>query len=239
MEWIDLTLPSPAENLALDEAWLELAERGELATELLRFWEPPTPFVVLGRASSVHQEVERQVCQQRSIPILRRCSGGGTILALAGCLLYALILRRPAGENWGHIEQVHAQVLDRVRRGLASVGLQVTRRGTSDLVWGDRKVSGNSVRLKRHAVLYHGTLLYGADLDLIAACLQPPPRQPDYRADRSHREFIANLPVARGTLIEGLRTVWGADRPIRDWPVAEVTRLVAEKYSREGWNLER
>jgi len=51
MKLLDLTLPSPAENLALDEALLDAAEAGEMADEVLRFWESPQPLVVVGRSS--------------------------------------------------------------------------------------------------------------------------------------------------------------------------------------------
>ena len=44
---MDLTLPSPAENLALDEALLEEAEATGRPTETLRFWEPARPMVVV------------------------------------------------------------------------------------------------------------------------------------------------------------------------------------------------
>jgi lipoate-protein ligase A len=37
---LDLTLPTPAENLALDEALLDAAEAGEIQDDLLRLWEP-------------------------------------------------------------------------------------------------------------------------------------------------------------------------------------------------------
>jgi len=49
MRYLDLTLPTPAENLALDEALLEEAERAGRATETLRVWEPREPIVVVGR----------------------------------------------------------------------------------------------------------------------------------------------------------------------------------------------
>ena len=40
MQRLDLTLDSPAENLALDEALLLAAESGEIRSEVLRIWEP-------------------------------------------------------------------------------------------------------------------------------------------------------------------------------------------------------
>lgn len=48
MRYLDLTLPTPAENLALDEALLEEAENAAKPLETLRFWEPPQNMAIVG-----------------------------------------------------------------------------------------------------------------------------------------------------------------------------------------------
>src|SRR5213595_308411 len=91
MHLLDFTLPTPAENLACDEALLEAFEAAE-GRGVLRFWEPADYFVVTGYANHVSTEVDRAACAAEGIPILRRCSGGGTVLQGAGCLNYSLVL---------------------------------------------------------------------------------------------------------------------------------------------------
>src|SRR6266480_945364 len=91
MTLLDLTLPTPAENLACDEALLDAAESCS-GGEVLRFWESPEYFVVVGYANKVATEVNVATCEARGIPILRRCSGGGTVVQGPGCLSYALVL---------------------------------------------------------------------------------------------------------------------------------------------------
>ena len=106
-----MTLPSPAENLALDEALLEEAERGSQPAEVLRLWEPAATMVVVGRATKVDSEVHVATCRERQIPILRRSSGGAAIVTGPGCLMYALVLshqRRPALRR---IQEAHRLVL--------------------------------------------------------------------------------------------------------------------------------
>jgi len=70
MKLLDLTLPTPAENVALDEALLDAAEAGEINDEVLRLWESPTVAVVVGRSSRVEEEVNLVACQEAGIPIL-------------------------------------------------------------------------------------------------------------------------------------------------------------------------
>ncbi|MEI9961799.1 MAG: hypothetical protein WDM76_11890 [Limisphaerales bacterium] len=103
MKHLDLTLPSPAENLACDEALLDWCEENP-NEEILRFWESPENFIVVGYANKIATEVNIPACKSKKIPIFRRCSGGGTVVQGPGCLNYALILRiaddGPASHNY-------------------------------------------------------------------------------------------------------------------------------------------
>ncbi len=239
MELLDLTLPTPAENLALDEALLEMAEESSRPREILRLWEPAEPMVVVGRASQVEQEVRRDECARRGIPVFRRSSGGAAIVTGPGCLMYAVVL---SYENYPHlhmIEQAHRFVLERLLEGLRPLTPDMQRCGTSDLAIHGRKVSGNSMRARRTHLLYHGTLLYDFALDLIQACLKTPPRQPEYRAGRDHHEFVSNLPVSETELRAAVIRGWNVRGQLTDWPRAATRRLVEERYSRDEWNFRR
>lgn len=241
MRYLDLTLATAEENLALDEALLEEAEATEESaadesTEVLRVWESSTPAVVLGRSSRIDQEARRELCVRRGIPMLRRASGGASVVIGPGCLMYAVVLsteRRPALAS---LDEAHRFVLERVGAAARAAASGVEVQGTSDLTWDGRKFSGNSLRCKRRHLLYHGTLLYNFDLDLLADLLGEPPRQPDYRARRGHRDFVTNLPTTAERLKVGLRAAWSADRPLADWPRRRVVELVAERYSQASWN---
>src|SRR3989304_7070561 len=90
MRILDLSLPTPAENWALDEALLEEAEAAAQPLETLRFWEPQQYIVVVGRSSRIETEVHRDVCSELGIPILRRPSGGGAVVTGAGRALSVL-----------------------------------------------------------------------------------------------------------------------------------------------------
>ena len=92
MHFLDLTLPTPEENLACDEALLLQCEQ-EGGPEVLRVWEPASPFVVVGYGNRVRENVHIAICSALGIPVLRRCTGGGTVVQAPGCLNYALVLR--------------------------------------------------------------------------------------------------------------------------------------------------
>jgi lipoate-protein ligase A len=238
---LDLTLPTPAENLACDEALLEeRVGRGPGGEGVLRFWESAVPFVVLGFGNRVAEEVELEACRAAGVPVLRRCSGGGTVLQGPGCLSYSLVLPIDEAGPLSTITGANRFIMDRQARALSgALGEPVTVEGHTDLALGGRKISGNAQRRRRDWLLFHGTFLLGMDSALIAACLRPPPRQPEYRAGRSHEAFVTRLPLSTAVVKEALRRAWGATTASVACPADLMGALVTERYGRAEWNLAR
>jgi lipoate-protein ligase A len=234
---LDLTLATPEENLALDEALLDAADEGSQQGEILRFWEPPETLVVLGRSSKAEVETNCSRCNQAGATVLRRCSGGAAVVAGPGCLMYALVLSYELHPELRALDLAHRYVLSRLREAILPLVAGVQIRGTSDLAVGEQKFSGNSLRCKRGHLLYHGTLLYDFDLALLEDFLTLPPRQPAYRQGRGHGEFVTNLPVAGEQLKRAIAAVFGASERLAGWPRERMQRLVRERYSQEEWNL--
>ncbi len=189
MRFLNLTLDEAAANIALDDALLETAELAHPPLEILRLWEPRAPIVVVGRSSAVEREVRLEACRASHAPVVRRSSGGLSVVAGPGCLMYALVLSYELRPALRQLDIAHQQILGTLVAALRPLAPEIAIRGTSDLELGGRKVSGNSVRCKRRCLLYHGTLLYDFPLPLIGRLLQEPPRSPDYRAGRCARRL--------------------------------------------------
>lgn len=234
MKLLDLTLNRPEENLALDEALLDACE--ESGEETLRFWESETHFVVLGYSNKIDEEAHRDACRSAGIPVLRRASGGGTVLQGPGCLNYSLVVRtHHAGLDT--VTGTNHHIMTRLRLAFAHrLRRPVTIEGHTDLAIGGLKFSGNAQRRKRNAILFHGTFLYGFDFEKIEAFLKPPPRAPEYRAGRSHRDFVMNLEEDEGTIKSIVAETWKADKPLTRVPREAAWKLAEEKYSKDEWN---
>ena len=78
--WLDTELDTVEENLALDEALLEAAHEGRLATAVVRTWMATTPTVVLGSSSRIAAEVDPDACAAAGVRLIRRPSGGLTVV---------------------------------------------------------------------------------------------------------------------------------------------------------------
>ncbi len=236
--WLEAELESVEEQLALDEALLDEAHAGRLAVPVVRTWMAAAPAVVVGSSSRIDDEVDRAACVAAGVPILRRPSGGLTVVLGPGCLMWSVVAPLPAAPPPA-IERLHAAMLDPLAAALVAAGRLVVRRGSSDLAMTgvdvERKVSGNALRVRRAAVLYHGTLLDAFDLELVSRLLRHPPREPGYRAGRSHGSFLANLGLGQMTLNAAVRSAFAAVMPREEWPRDRVAGLVEERYASRVW----
>ena len=237
MNLCDLTLPTPEENLACDEVLLELCERGA-DDGLLRFWEPVQYFVVVGYGNKTAIEADLAFCQRQKIPVLRRCSGGGTVLQGPGCLNYTLILRIDSDGALASIPATNDFVLERHQQALAPLlRAPVEKQGHTDLSIGGLKFCGNAQRRRQRYLLFHGSFLLHLDIGLVERALPLPSKQPDYRANRAHADFLMNLEVPSRLIKAALAETWKAATPLRTIPFDEISLLAKEKYRADCWNF--
>ena len=236
MKYLELTFAEPERNLACDEALLELFETERIDDGLLRLWQPQNYFVVLGHSNRLRAEANSEACRAAGIPILRRMSGGGAVVQGPGCLNYSLLLDNEA-HDIRNIQATFRYVLNRHRCFLGDMLFDDVRiEGVSDLALGGRKFSGNAQYRKAHYVLVHGTLLVDFDLLMIDRFLRLPEKQPQYRANRPHLEFVTNLGLDPDRIRDGLRELWRAIATFDATLPEQVDRLVSQRYGREDWS---
>jgi len=180
--------PTVAENLALDEALAKSA--WATGRHLLRFWWGGPPAVVMGSSERSEQVVDAAACARHGVDVLKRCTGGGTVLQTGGVLNYSLIMPAPDHLN---LKAGFRQGTDVVCAILAAFGVTGTPQGTSDVAVGERKISGNAQASRWKALLVHGTLLVDFDFELAEKVLRHPLREPEYRRGRGDRDFIVTL----------------------------------------------
>jgi lipoate-protein ligase A len=188
MDVLCWSAPTVAENVAFDEALARSASG--TGRHLLRFWWGGPPAVVMGSNERAEQVVDSAACARLGVDVLKRCTGGGTVLQTDGVLNYSLVTPAPDHLN---LKAGFRPGSDLVCAILAPFGITGVAQGTSDVAVDDRKISGNAQARRWRALLVHGTLLVDFDLELAERLLLRPPREPEYRRGRSHRDFLVTL----------------------------------------------
>lgn len=239
MKFIEINTENIEEEIAIDEALLEESENSQ--DEFIRFWEAPSYYVVLGRGNKVAENIMRTRCEQDDIPILRRASGGGTILQGPGCLNYTLCLNLDRHSSLESIPNSNSYILKEMITVFHNANLEgVIMNGETDLTVGPKKFSGNAQRRKRKSLLFHGTILYNFDLSKIAYYLSHPPKEPDYRQNRDHTQFLDNITLNTELFKKSAIQHWKGDKcELNLATLKEKHPETFKKYHTKNWHFER
>ncbi|MDH4200888.1 MAG: hypothetical protein OEV66_10990 [Spirochaetia bacterium] len=163
--------------------------------------------VILGKNLIKENEI---YSHKKMPPVLKRSSGGGSVVHFYGNLNYGLILNIQAYPRYEAIQNSYAEILSCLAKSM-TCSLQFQPNGISDLCFtnkfGPRKISGNSQARKKKWLLHHGTILYDTgNIRKIAHFLQHPSKEPDYRNGKKHADFLVKY-LPRSTASEITRKI--------------------------------
>jgi len=189
--------------------------------------------VVLGLSGKIGELVNVDHFLKRPIHLIRRYTGGGTVVVDKSTLFATFIMNSKDAAvapyprdimRWS--EGVYKPVFDEMTKS-NSFSLR-----ENDYVLGDRKVGGNAQTITKNRWVHHTSFLWSFDPAKMQY-LQLPKKRPDYRADRDHGAFLTKLEqhvgsverfeAALGTHLEKLYQVLPASR---DEIEAEVSNLL-------------
>lgn len=164
-------IPGERRRLPFYLAAEEFVARHMLPDEDYFFLWIVEPTVIIGRNQLMETEVNTDYCRQHGIRIYRRKSGGGAVYADLRNIMMSFITATGAGP-----QQTFAAYTERVAEMLRSLGIDARAGGRNDVVVGpdDRKVSGNSFYRLGERSIAHGTMLFTADPERMAAVITPP-----------------------------------------------------------------
>lgn len=189
----DLSFQEAQENLDYEERLLKEAHNTSIT---LRFWEAKYDFVVLGRSNKAKTEVNIEECKKNHVPILKRCSGGGTILQSPGVLNYAIIA--PIKGGLTSIRKSNHLIMSAIVKELNQIQSGFALQGDSDITFLSKKCCGNAQKRSQDHFLFHGCfILKEVDIKKISLYLKHPSKEPDYRKQRSHDAFLCHCPLTQ------------------------------------------
>jgi lipoate---protein ligase len=235
---LELDLPS-AGHMALDEVLLDAVAAGR-RPPILRFWGWTEPTLVLGSNQAVANELDLPAVERHGFTVVRRLSGGGTMLAEPGrTITWSLVT--PVGpvagmsfvESFAHLDR---WAVDTLR----SLGVDAGYRPINDIVSPSGKIAGAAQARRRGALLHHVTMAYSMDPALLSELIRLGRPAVSDRGVRSAEKRVSPLDtlitLPRVEVVAALAAASGAGPGRLDPAELEAASDLAEsKYGRHDW----
>jgi len=202
-------IKNPVINLANEESLLGSVQPGE---SLLFLYENDTSLII-GRFQNPWKECRTGLLRRHGIPLIRRISGGGTVVHGPGNLNLSFITGASVPDK--------EKNLNFIIRALSRICVKIEMNPRYDLMLrksggmqGDAyKVSGSAFRQKSGRSMHHATLLVNADLGKLGLYLSNPGREILSRSVPSNPSQVANL----SDLSPGLKVSDVVDAIAAEW----------------------
>ena len=156
------TQTDPAYNLALEELLCE-----QYCDEAVMLWRNNNAIIV-GRNQNTAAEIDAGFVRENHIDVVRRMTGGGAVYHDLGNINYTIIAPGRQLET-----EAFARNADMIVQVLKSYGLDAAFQGRNDILLDGRKISGSAKRVLNDRTLFHGTMLFDADLSVLEKALTP------------------------------------------------------------------
>jgi len=154
-------------------------------------WQPDNIYLVLGRSNQGEEAIDKNQESIESIKILKRPSGGETVLLSSNMLVIATLIAIQKGMK---PKDYFVKANDIIIKTLSEFGVKnLSTKGISDISIGEKKILGSAIYKTSNAYFYHAILNIKEDISLISKYIKHPKREPDYRKGRSHTEFVTSL----------------------------------------------
>lgn len=184
MYTIENNINNPFYNLALEEY---LLKSESVPGDIVWLWQNE-PSVIIGRNQNTVEEINESLIREKGIHVARRLSGGGAVYHDFGNVNFTFISSsRKADPN------IFRRFTMPVIAALRDLGVNADFSGRNDIVVDAKKISGNAQAYHKNRMFHHGTLLYEADLDIIAAVLNVAPDKISSKGVKSVRSRVDNI----------------------------------------------
>jgi lipoate-protein ligase A len=154
-------------------------------------WQPDKKYIILGRSNNAEDSVFIEKAVNDNIEILKRPSGGETVILSPKTLVISVKL--PI-DNSLKVHKYFALINEKIIEALQNLGIENLRqKGISDISIGEKKILGSSIYKKPNSIFYHAVLNISESPETLEKYLKHPKREPDYRNGRKHSDFVTSL----------------------------------------------
>ena len=232
MLWLRLRNTPILDMLRLEEALYRADTRSWFITnEWDRSRTPPkeADAIVLGISGKVEEMVHAERAAQVGMPVIKRFTGGGTVIVDSDTIFASFLLAEGALPD---VEPYPQPILewtggiygDALRR----CGADGFRVNANDYCIGSLKFGGNAQAISGRRWLHHTSLLWQFDPERMSL-LRSPKRQPEYRQGREHCEFVRGLGESvsdRDCFLAALHAAVGSRMDLQEVPLVEAQAVL-------------
>lgn len=156
-------------NMGIDRAILKSVSEGE-SIPTLRLYSWSEPVVTVGYFQKVSETVNTAFCIENNIPVIRRITGGGTVLHNSE-ITYSFISPLKNSPVPSGLESSFKTIINPIINSLKAVGIDSSFKPINDIIANGKKISGSAQTRQQGVLLQHGTIITEIDEDLFKGTL--------------------------------------------------------------------
>ena len=187
-------------NMAKDHAILHAISHEELLPALRIYrWIEPT--VTIGYSQNVNDTVNRDYCNKKNIPIIRRESGGGTVLHHME-LTYSFTIRLNSNLIPQSVDESFQKIISPIINTLKMFMDGVEYRYVNDIIINKKKISGSAQSRKQGIIQQHGTIILDIDNEILTSAIFHDENKLRDRGFSSSRQSLTSIKDETGKDID-------------------------------------
>lgn len=154
-------------------------------------WIPIETCVVLGRSNNPNDSLYIENVLADNIPVYKRPSGGETVVLSNKMVVLSVAVKQTDFKSGkSYFKDYNTKIISVLKSfGIRNLGYK----GISDITINELKILGSSIYQNKFVVFYHAVLNVDESVALIDKYLKHPKREPDYRNNRDHKDFVTSL----------------------------------------------
>ncbi|MBD3189981.1 MAG: hypothetical protein GF308_05035 [Candidatus Heimdallarchaeota archaeon] len=154
---------------------------------------PADPVVCVGYHQIISEEVNLEYCHKNSIPIVRRCLGGGAVYLDEGQLFYQVIARLDSKKIPKRVADLYQLLLKAPIATYQGIGIPAEYEPVNDIVAEGKKISGNGAAMVGGARVLTGNLIFDFNFDEMINILKVPSEKFRDKIAKTLRERLGTI----------------------------------------------